>query len=345
MKITQIRGALLEEVILRLLENVGYKIVQPNEEGCRLGRSGLEVRGRGEWHQIDALAGLSYTPAFMYPLRLILEAKCYKDTRHVGIHIPRNALGVLKDIQENYFTYSSNNMDELLIQRYNYHSAIFSTSEYTSGAQRFAIAHQIFLITYAHVPIMQSIAENLLSLYKDDFKIDLKAKENLRTIRNEFNRLFNSYSNNNNSNIFSDTGIIKLNSIFYSFNKIKGSYFGMLQGKYPMHLISQNEINRELFWARDEIPCKLFSHDRRYWYFAPSEVDSNTTYYFELEFNLPKEIATIINDMTSFQEIARIKSEAFSFIDLSGRINGVQRLIRLRLDRDWLSQFIENYEQ
>ncbi len=71
MLLPAVRGVLLKELVLYLLCLVGYRIVKPGEEGTKLGHSGLEVRGRGEWHQIDVLAAFDKTPAFMYPLRLM----------------------------------------------------------------------------------------------------------------------------------------------------------------------------------------------------------------------------------------------------------------------------------
>lgn len=127
--IGQIRGALLEEIVLHLMEKVGYRIVDSEEDGTRNGNAGLEIQGRGEWHQVDALASFDYTPSFTYQLRIIVEAKCYADDK-VGIGVVRNSLGVLRDVTENYFTYHSNNNNEVKVQRFNYHSAIFSSSGY-----------------------------------------------------------------------------------------------------------------------------------------------------------------------------------------------------------------------
>lgn len=168
MNLSGIKGAILEELILHLLEKVGYRIILPEEEGTRNGKSGLDVQGRGDWHQIDAFAAFEYTPAFMYPLRLFVEAKCYDDSRPIGIEVVRNAVATLKDISENYFTYRLNESksDSLKVQRFNYQSAIFSTSGYTKGAQNFAIAHQIFLIQYDGISPFKPISEGL-QLLKD----------------------------------------------------------------------------------------------------------------------------------------------------------------------------------
>lgn len=164
--IPQIRGVLLEEAILYLLEKVGYEIIDVDptvpDSSLRAGRAGLEVRGRGSWHQIDALASFISSPAFMYPLRLMVEAKCYKKDRPVGIDVARNAVGVLKDISENYFSMTRRGGSEIQIPRFNYHSAIFSTSGFTSGAAEYALAHQVFLIQYENVPVIQPLIDAIM---------------------------------------------------------------------------------------------------------------------------------------------------------------------------------------
>lgn len=162
--IHQIRGAILEEAVAYLLRKVGYRLGSANDSGTRDGHSGLEVQGRGCWHQIDSLACFDATPAFMYPLRLILEAKCYRN-RKIGIEVVRNSVGVLKDISENYFTHKSiYGNDEIQIQRYNYNSAIFSTSGYTSVAQKYAIAHQVFLIDYRGIHAICSLIDSIMDI-------------------------------------------------------------------------------------------------------------------------------------------------------------------------------------
>ena len=77
----QLRGALLEEAILPLLQHSGYAVVvQPDgDPTLQPGKAGLEVVGRGAWHQIDAIADFKLTPPFSNPHRLLIEAKFYSN--------------------------------------------------------------------------------------------------------------------------------------------------------------------------------------------------------------------------------------------------------------------------
>src|SRR5712692_6797405 len=93
--INQIRGSLLEEVVLLLLARSGYRRVAVGEEGTRNGRAGLEVEGRGTAHQIDALVTPVYAHAFIYPIRLLVEAKC--EAKPLGLAVVRSVVGSVFD--------------------------------------------------------------------------------------------------------------------------------------------------------------------------------------------------------------------------------------------------------
>jgi hypothetical protein len=126
--IPQIRGALLEEIVLLLLDRSGYRRVQAGEEGTRNGRAGLEVEGRGSLHQIDALVTPLHSHAFIYPIRLMVEAKC--EAKRVRLSTVRSVVGTLFDINQNYFARPLLDGREVRMQRFNYHAAIFGANGY-----------------------------------------------------------------------------------------------------------------------------------------------------------------------------------------------------------------------
>ena len=45
--INHVRGAMLEEIVLKLLKDAGYRVVEADGEKIRNGSSGLELQGRG----------------------------------------------------------------------------------------------------------------------------------------------------------------------------------------------------------------------------------------------------------------------------------------------------------
>ena len=146
MKKSQARGYLLEIVLSKLIEINGYDVIRVadgNEIVIKV--NGLNLRGRGGFHQFDTLGKFRITPPFVYPLRLFVEAKFYSDTSKVGIDRVRMGVGILEDVNTNYSTVEMDD-EELAVEKYQYHYAIFSTSGFTEAAQRFAIAHKIHLI-------------------------------------------------------------------------------------------------------------------------------------------------------------------------------------------------------
>lgn len=349
MLLPAIRGVLLEELVLYLLGLVGYRIVNPNEEGTKPGKSGLEVKGRGEWHQIDALAAFDKTPAFMYPLRLMVEAKCYARNRPVQIEVVRNTVGVLKDISENYFTYSAaSNGKEIQVPRFNYHSAIFSTSGYTKGAQRYAIAHQIFLIQYERIQLLRPIVDALLGLtfnhvinvarFGNDSAISGRIRKMVRKMF-KGERLVDGVD----GSVFTDEGLrYILENVVRPLLGIRGSYFGMLQGKWPMHLLSRHPLPTKAFARRDEVLCRVYGREANRWSFSPVNVNEGSPTWFRLEFDIPDEILEFVKAARHDPlAVAEVKQQHFSYLDVAGRIGGVQRQVRLRLDEEWFEAYLE----
>ena len=344
--ITQIRGALLEEAVLFLLNKIGYDTIglrgipPRNVEQLRSGHSGLEVRGRGTWHQIDAFAIWRHSPAFMYPLKLIVEAKCYNARRPVGVEVPRNVVGVLKDISENYFTLKRR-QGRFHAPRYNYAAAIFSTSGFTGGAIEYAVAHQVFLIQYENVPAIQPLIDAIQSF--DEDCIVTTGREAISAARGILRAWLNGLEpDRKHEDALSQRGIRLLHdSVVRACRNIGGSYFGMLQGRWPLHLLMHEPLSPAAF-ERDSIRCKVIGEDRGEWRFVPVQARPGDDQWFELGFSLPPLVAELVEQNWSDPvALADVKQQHFSYIDLSGVIGGIRRNIRLQLDRDWLRRYLE----
>jgi hypothetical protein len=130
----QLKGLLLEEAILLLLRNAGYTVVEYRDDDPTLGQcsAGLQVRGRGGDQQIDAVADYVMSHPFVYPLRLLVEAKCYAAHRAIDLEIVRNALGVFQNVAE-YWT-SPPGISTHGRRRYHYQYAVFASSDFTKPA-------------------------------------------------------------------------------------------------------------------------------------------------------------------------------------------------------------------
>jgi hypothetical protein len=156
----QVRGVLLEEAVLMLLRTAGYRTVTNAGTDPTLGTSsaGLTVRGRGTSHQIDAIADLRIGQPFSNPQRLLVEAKCYADDRPISLPVVRGTVGVLKDVSEYW---AARAPDRPAVGRYHYQAAIFSSSDFTSDAQNYAFAQDIYLLPLSRssyfAPVIEAI--------------------------------------------------------------------------------------------------------------------------------------------------------------------------------------------
>ncbi|HVB25212.1 MAG TPA: hypothetical protein VNG51_24965 [Ktedonobacteraceae bacterium] len=182
---SQIRGMLLEEATLYLLEASGYKTVTKMSKDNTLTKvssgMGLGVKGRGGVHQIDAIADYSLVPPFSQPQRLLVEAKCLTD--QVGLPLINEAVGVFKDICEFWTVRSSKKRvttkRAIAKGRYHYQYALISASGYTLPATELAFAHDIFLIQVTNSryfqPVINAIKQVVAQPYKYSASISSKA--------------------------------------------------------------------------------------------------------------------------------------------------------------------------
>jgi hypothetical protein len=150
-RIGPLRGYLLEEVLAWLLRSSGFEVLTADDDQdkepwkvLKEDKNGLLVRGRGAWHQVDALGQFRYVPPFSLPVRLFVEAKYL--TGRVGLPTVRNGHGVIHDVNEAETTTLTAPGTGRPRTRYRYSYAIFSTSGFTPEAQDYALAHQISLI-------------------------------------------------------------------------------------------------------------------------------------------------------------------------------------------------------
>lgn len=195
MKKPQAKGYLLEIVLAKLLKVNGYDLVTSTDnEIVDLSRNGLNIKGRGGYHQFDSLGTFRITPPFTYPNRLFLEAKFYTSNK-VGIDRVRMGIGILQDVNTNYFTVDMTEQ-KLKLPKYNYNYAIFSTSGFTGDAQRLALAHKIYLMDLSSgyykwiKDFINQIVDRMFSRYSANSD-DISS-----SIFNDFKVNFSSWVNN-----------------------------------------------------------------------------------------------------------------------------------------------------
>ena len=224
--------------------------------------------------------------------------------------------------------------------RYNYAAAIFSTSGFTQGAVEYAIAHQVFLIQYENVPVIQPLIDAIFEF--DESCVSIRGQSAISAARRYFRASLSGETDAvEDSGPLTRRGMALLDgSVRQSCRAIRGSYFGMLQGRWPMHLLRRNPLPESAF-REDSLRCRVIGNSRGEWMFVPIEAHPNQGDSFELEFSLPPVVAELVAG--SWEDpvaVANIKQQFFSYIDLSGVIGGIRRNVRLELDRDWIQTYI-----
>lgn len=120
----------------------------------------------------------------------------------------------------------------------------------------------------------------------------------------------------------------------------------MIEGLYPVHLLSKRPLSLGLLGHGPDIPCQIHVSDNgRTWEFEPSQIHEDSDEHFRLQFQLPTFIAEIVQhrrrEDQEWQSRVGIKSEYLRFIDVVGLIGNRFAALRLTLDQDWLSQYVE----
>jgi len=209
---SEARGYYFEEIVRHLMRKTNYIDVKSQD-----------IEGRGADHQIDSVGFFAFTIPFIYPVRLIAEAKWYKDENRIGLGSMRNFVGVMKDISENYFvprSYRGKIKRPKLEDRYTDAGAYFSVSGFSPKAQDFAWAHGIYLISFG----MNTIFRPLITRAKDLIDQDLTKKASKSEVIDKAQDHFR------NDRILSR----ELNRIY--------SYVGILDGIYPIMITSDKEF-------------------------------------------------------------------------------------------------------
>lgn len=343
-----IRGLLLEEVLLNLLRDSGYVAIDKantSDKTLKNGRSGLEVKGRGWNHQIDAIADFSVSPPFSHPIRLLLEAKFYN--KNIGIDIIRNAVGVLKDVGEYWVT---NDNNDIYKPRYHYQYAVFTSSAFTKPAQKYAFAQDIYLIKLENNEYFQPVIDSLKQLTYEDFNgtsgkeinIDLsdlrvamrKSLKYKNPIHLENFIKFNNFPHENN--------LISL--VFNESNNLSSSYLGVLGKGFPVFLTPSDSFNIQDLIRNPRI--RICWNEEK-WYIVKETVNCRDYNDEDIvfSFDLPKELLKLYseNNMLSEAGALDLKQEFMSSIKImfKDQDNRIMSFLELKLDNQWIDRIRE----
>ncbi len=355
-----LKGYLLEEILAYLIKNTGYRLlVDPSQDPRELGRrgNGLVVQGRGGVHQADVLGQLLWIPAFTFPIRLFVEAKC--TTEKAGLPIIRNAVGVVDDINQNYAPIHQGS--DRLIKRYSYHYAVFSTAGFSNGAVDYAMAHQISLIDLSGPDFedLRQFADRLAALIENQMSrgnpSGLTRQKNLiNRLRKHLRQALGTWPEGvsepestynairNQQEFFLNDFYFLDDELLTGVNQISEMFVGMASG--PFLLTLKPEDPQQFLRYLEEYPAhrviitwRRSNRDGRQWMIRP--VGNRQAY--TLSFGLPKRLGDWIfsNDSGATRRALDVKAGFLKEIMIYRYINGRDYLYRLSYDPDETRRF------
>jgi hypothetical protein len=337
-----IRGMLLEEAILYLLRVSGYRtleILTPGNDPTINGDcySGLKVLGRGGVHQIDAIADFTITLPFSYPHRLLVEAKCYADDRPIGIEFVRNAVGVLKDVGE--FWVSRGGIPPKA--RYHYQYALFSSSRFTDDSEKYAFAHDIYLIPLMKSKFIQPIVRAIRKISSSSFGVGARQPVPVGMI--DLRRAVRSSIRNPQAydlvEVLADyrEALPAFREFIQECRKVNQAMIAMIAGRFPIFLVPAPRV--AISELQDEYSVRIRWDEGGWYIYAGGRV--------LFSFDLPPDLFLYYAEegFLSPTQALNLKEEVFSEIQGITTINDQFHVIRLKLDREWLNSVRERINQ
>lgn len=340
MKKTQFKGYLLEEITSHLIRTSGYSLIPAaptHDPDLTNAPNGLNIRGRGAQHQVDVLGEMSWIPSFTFPVRLIVEAK-FRSTP-TGIDVVRAEIGVLNDINENYFVVERGEPRP----RYKYSSVIVSASGFTKPAVSMAIAHQIQLVDLSSADYEG--LRNAINTFTDSVAVgDEISSETLSKVRHALRDRFEIPTNHDLEIDYRDIRD-DVEPLIQSINAYNQLFVGMSQGGFMLLMKADNPTNF-INYARAHQTHDVTIHwnsvdEGKIWTIKPHRGNQ-----YALKFKLPDELHRWIFGIAEnrLEEALNQKERNFSRISIYYRdpMDGNEYVFKLKFNRQNLIERPEN---
>ena len=335
----QIRGLFLEEAVLHLLQKAGYAPVFKKGSDPTLEQHGrvLFVLGRGERHQIDAIADYLVQAPFSNPQRLLVEAKFY-DGRQVGLTVIRNALGVIVDVSQ-YFVAPPGR--RLRKARYHYQYAVVSATSFTRPSQRYAYAQDIFLIPLGEslffAPLLHAIrtAAEIFHSHPSNVENQEFAGRLRAMIRQQ---LWGVFPEPHVEWDLSENYLLRLNEFVQSCRAVGFVLIAVTASGFPVFLVPRRGVN--LFEFENVVDVRIYRSENA-WFLAR---DRNNELF---SFDLPNELIRLYAAAGKLSPSRALDLKWDELRELRATVidGDNARIVRFRLDVPWFDAIRRNFDQ
>lgn len=332
---SQLKGYLFEIIVLELLRKNNFHEVQvarePPDRVREIRPGFIEFKGRGCWHQIDCPCDYSQLIPFMHPIRLLGEVKYYKtplEKRHI-----REYIGVIKDIQENYFVADGVSPQEFYPRKTEI-GVYFSASGFQEEAEKIAYAHGIKTVSYANNPLIDRLKKLIDELERNCISVQCLKNHTWNTFRQSFIEAlryhvpmdYQPYLANGYEKVVED--------IRDAINRIRSSFIATTATGVFLHFVGDAPFPAELFELSDEGRCRVYyNYDNfrnRYFWLELAEDVQRRRFYFSPPESLDH--AAVFGNEIVLNE----KERVFRILNVNIQINGISRSLILHLDEGWL---------
>ncbi len=333
---SQLKGYLFEIIILELLRKNNFSEVQPDREPddrVRELRPGfIEFKGRGCWHQIDCPCDYTQFIPFMYPIRLLGEVKYYKnplEKKHL-----REYIGVIKDIQENYFVADGVDPQEFYPRKTEI-GVYFSASGFQDEAEKIAYAHGIKTISYANNPLIDRLKDLIDELEKNYISVQCLKDHTWNTFRQAFIEALRYRTPMGYHHYMADGCENIIEHIQHAIGAISSSFIATTATGVFLHFVGSEPFPDEPFEFSDEGRCRVYySNDNfrhRFFWLELAEDEQRRRFYFTSPSSLDH--AAVFGSEIVLNE----KERVFQALSVNIQINGISRSLTLHLDEGWLN--------
>jgi hypothetical protein len=347
MEVATLRGYILEEVLSYLIRTAGYKLLvdsRQDPKNLRPGSAGLEVRGKGGWHQADVLGQLEMVPAFTYPFRLFTEAKHHREKVHMPII--RNAVGIVTDVNQAPLPIKEE-VNLPYSPAYHYVYAIFSASGFDPDAVRMATSYCISVVDLS----MDEYRQLLEAIDAAAQTIHNQVAQNeglVKDIRYSLRRSLHTYPeevrieppNHRDGNYYQELEEM-LSELVREVERYDRLYVGTVNAPFIIVLKSDDPNKFEKFALKHKdtshkvkINWSSAIDDGRTWFITPVGASSREKY--TLSFKLPNELSSWIFELekNKQEKAMQAKMEYFSSINVYIKGKGLDHIAKLEFDAE-----------
>lgn len=341
---SQLRGYLFEIIVMELLLKNQFSEINVAAElndRVREVRPGfIEFKGRGCWHQIDCPCDYNKLIPFSYPLRLLGEVKFYKS--HLSKEHIREYIGVIKDIQENYFVADGVNPRDFYPRKMEI-GVYFSANGFQEEAEKLAYAHGIKTVSYENNLLINRLKFLVEELEKNYLSVRCMKDNIWNAFRREFiDAIRYGYPDNyTGRHPYTADGYGEIvEEIRQTLVSIRSSFIATTATGVFLHFVGETDFPDELFQYSDEGRCRIYydidNFRNRYFWMEITGDDLRRRFYFTPPESL--DFASVFGNEIVLNEKERI----FRTLNVNINLNGISRSLTLHLDQDWLDAIRHN---